>query len=161
MARDRPLRQRDVGDVHVVQFAAGRDDASACNVHQGAPHLRCCPRDGGDLIDVVRAARAGIDPTRHAVLQEQRRAFLATAGMGVDVDQSWSNDLAARIDRLGGVARDVGLDRDDLAASDRNVAYRVEPNRGVDDAPALNKEIVGRCESFWNVGEQRSATHAH
>ena len=37
--------------------------------------------------------------------------------MGVDVDQPRSNDLAARIDRLGGVARDVGLDRDDLAGS--------------------------------------------
>jgi hypothetical protein len=81
--------------------------------------------------------------------------------MGVDVDQSWSNDLAARIDRLGCVARDVGLDRDDLTVGNRNVAYRVEPNRGVDDAPALNKEIVGRGESFWNVGEQRSATHAY
>src|SRR5262249_4296366 len=61
----------------------------------------------------------------------------------------------------GGVARDVGLYRDDLSASNRNVAYRIEPNRGVDDAPALDKEIVGRRESFWNVGEQRSATHAH
>ena len=58
--------------------------------------------------------------------------------MGVDVDQPRSNDLAARIDRLGGVARDVGLDRDDLAGGNRNVAYRIEPNRGVDDAPALN-----------------------
>ena len=58
--------------------------------------------------------------------------------MGVDVDQSRSNDLAARIDRLGGVARDVGLDCDDLSASNRNVTYRIEPNRGVDDAPALN-----------------------
>jgi hypothetical protein len=53
--------------------------------------------------------------------------------MGVDVDQSRSNDLAARVDRLGGVARDVGLDRDDLAAGNRNVADRVEPSRGVDD----------------------------
>src|SRR5262245_26151776 len=81
--------------------------------------------------------------------------------MGVDVDQSGSNDLAARIDRLGGIARDVGLDRDDLAAGNGYVAYRIEPNRGVDDAPALNKKIVGRRASFWNVGEQRSPTHAH
>src|SRR5215831_9281556 len=81
--------------------------------------------------------------------------------MGVDVDQSWSNDLAARIDRLGGVTRDVGLNRDDLAAGNGNVAYRIEPNRGVDDAPALDKEIVGRRASFWNMGEQRSPTRAH
>jgi len=81
--------------------------------------------------------------------------------MGVDIDQSRSNDLAARIDRLGGVARDVGLDRDDLAAGNRNVADRIEPSRGVDDAPALDNEIVGRRASFWNVGEQRSRTRAH
>src|SRR5262249_54356394 len=78
--------------------------------------------------------------------------------MGVDIDQSRSNDLAARVDRLGGVARDVGLDRDDLAAGNRNVADRIEPSRGVDDAPALDKEIVGRRASFWDVGEQRSRT---
>src|SRR5215472_8696210 len=53
MARDRSLRQRDVGGVHVVQLAGGRDDASAGDVHQGAAHLGCCPRDGGDLVDVV------------------------------------------------------------------------------------------------------------
>ena len=120
-----------------------------------------CPGDGGDLVDVVRAGRAGIDPSGHAVLHEQRRPFLATAGMGVDVDQPRSNDLAARIDRLGGVARDVGLDRDDLAGGNRNVAYRIEPNRGVDDAPTLDQEIVGRRASIWNVGEQRSPTHVH
>src|SRR5262249_4186278 len=51
--------------------------------------------------------------------------------------------------------------RDDLAAGNGNVACRIEPNRGVDDAPALDKEIVGRRVSFWNVGEQRSPTHAH
>jgi len=61
----------------------------------------------------------------------------------------------------GGVARDVGFDRDDLAPGNRNVAYRIEPNRGVDDTPTLNKEIVGRRASFWNVGEQRNPTHAH
>ena len=70
MARNRPLRQGDVGDVHVVQLAARRDDANPGNVHQGAAHLGSCPRDGGDLVDVVRAGRAGIDPTSHTVLQE-------------------------------------------------------------------------------------------
>src|SRR5215475_13466345 len=70
MARDRPLRQGDVGGVHVVQLAGGRDNADAGNVHQGAAQLGCCPRDGGDLVDIVRAGRAGIDPTGHAVLQE-------------------------------------------------------------------------------------------
>ena len=132
------------------------DDAGARDVHQGAADLRRCPRDGGDLIDVVGAARAGIDPAGHAVLQEQRRPFLAAAGMGVDVDQARGDDLAARIDRFGGVARDVGLDRGDLAAGDRHVADRIEPDRGIDDAPALDDQIIGRRERLRNAGEHRS-----
>jgi hypothetical protein len=161
MAGDCPLRQSHVGNVHVVQLAAGRNDAGARNVHQSAAYLRGCPRNGRDLIDVVRASRAGIDPAGHTVLQQQRRAFIAAAGMGVDVDQSWSDDLAARIDRLGGVARDVGLDRDDPAAGNREVACRIEPNRGVNDAPALDQEIVGRRGGLRNTGEQRGAGRTH
>ena len=101
--------------------------------------------------------RAGIDPARHAVLQAQRRPFLAAAGMGVDVDQARRDDLAARIDRFGGVARDVGLDRRDVAASDRHVADGIEPDRRIDDAPALDNQIVGRRERIRNAGEQRGA----
>jgi hypothetical protein len=49
----------------------------------GAHHLsRKLQALGGDLIDVVRATRCGIDPAGHAVLQEQRRPFLAAAGTG-------------------------------------------------------------------------------
>ena len=113
-------------------------------------------RDGGDLIDVVGAARAGIDPAGHAVLQGQLRPFLAAAGMGVDVDQARGDDLAARIDRFGGVARDVGIDRRDLAADDRHVADRIEPDRGIDDAPALDDQIIGRREHVRDAGEHRS-----
>ncbi len=52
--------------------------------------------------------------------------------------------------------RDVGLDRRDLAAGDRHVADRVEPDRGVDDAPALDDEVVGRRKRSWAVGKDRS-----
>ena len=139
IARDRPLRQGHVGGVDVVQLAAGSDNAGARDIHQRAADLRRSSRHRGDLIDVVGAARAGIDPAGHAVLQEQLRPFLAAAGMGVNVDQARRNDLAARIDRLGGVARDVGLDRRDLAAGNRHVADGIEPDRRIDDAPALDE----------------------
>ena len=118
---------------------------------RSAADLRRAPRDGGDLIDVVGSRRAGIDPAGHAVLQAQRRPFLAAAGVGVDVDQARRDDLAARIDRIGGVARDVGLDRHDLAAGDRHVADRVEPDRGIDDAPALDDQTRRSAASAFGM----------
>ena len=87
-----------------MQLAAG-SHAGARDVDQAAADLRRAARDGGDCVHVVRAARAGIDPACHAVLQAHRRAFLAAAGMGVDVDQAGRHDLAARIDRVGGACR--------------------------------------------------------
>src|SRR6202035_5995372 len=61
----------------------------------------------------------------------------------------WSDDLAPRIDRLNGIARDVGFDRGNFAACDRHVAYRVESGGGVDDATSPDDEIVGRRERPW------------
>ena len=70
---------------------------------------------------------------------------MTRAAWVVDVDQARDDDLAARVDGLGGaVGRDVGLDGRDAAARDRHVADRVEPERGIDDAPALDDQIVGR-----------------
>ena len=157
MARDGATRQGNVGEVDVVQFAAGADDAAARDVHQHAADLRRSPRDGGDLIDVVRAGRAGVDPAGHAVLQGQWRPFLAAAGVSVDVDQARRDDLAARIDRVGSAGRNVGLHRHDAAAGDRHVADCVEPDRGIDDAPALDDQLVGLREHIRNTGEHRSA----
>jgi hypothetical protein len=76
---------------------------------------------GRDLIDVVGSHRSAIDPPGHAVLQANPRAFCDTRRMRVDVDQAWGDDLAARIDGIGGIARDVSLDRGDLARNDRHV----------------------------------------
>ena len=107
MARDGATRQGNVSEVDVVQFAGWADDAAARDVHQHAADLRRSPRDGSDLIDVVCAARAGIDPACHAVLQGQRRPFLAAAGVSMDVDQARRDDLAARIDHVGGAGRNA------------------------------------------------------
>jgi hypothetical protein len=81
--------------------------------------------------------------------------------MGMDVDQAWRDNLAARIDRFPGVARNVGLDRYDPAARYRQITRRVEPGRWIDDASAPDDKIVGRRECPWNMGERRSAGGAN
>jgi hypothetical protein len=100
MAGDRSLRQGHIGPVHIVQLATGRDNAGACDIDERAADLGASSRHRGDLIDIVGAGRAGIDPAGHPVLQEQLRPFLAAAGMRVNVYQARYNDLATHIDSL-------------------------------------------------------------
>ena len=64
--------------------------------------------------------------------------------MGMDVDQARDDELAARIDGVGGVSRDVGLDGGDAASRDRHVADRVEPDGRIDDAPAPDDQVIPR-----------------
>jgi hypothetical protein len=64
--------------------------------------------------------------------------------MGVDVDQTRRDDLAARIDRVRGFGRNIGVHRGDFARGDRHVADRIEPDRRIDDTPASDDEIIGR-----------------
>jgi len=111
------------------------------------------PRHDGDLVDVVGTARSGVDPARDAILQGEGRPFLGAAGMDVDVDQAGGHDLAARVDRLGGIARKIGFDGDDLAAGDSDVARCVETDRGVDHASALDEDVVGCRESVRSAGK--------
>src|SRR5439155_7509497 len=132
MACDGATRQVNVREGEVVQFAA-RADAAARDVDQEAADLRRFPRDGGNLIDDVCSSRAGIDPAGHAVLQGQRRPLFAAAGMRMDVDQAWRDDLPAGIDRVGSTRRNGGFYYHDPAAVERYVVDRVEPNRGIDD----------------------------
>ena len=134
MARDRALRQSHAGGIDVVRLAGRSDDAGPRDVDQAAAELRRAARDRGNRVHIVRSARAGIDPGGDAVLQTHRRALLTAPGMGVDVDQARNDNLAARIDVLGGIRRDAGLDRRNPAASDRHIADRIQSDRGVDDA---------------------------
>ena len=160
IARDRALRQGDIGAVDIMQLALGRDDAGPGDVHQDAADLRRATRDGSDLIDIVGAAGAGVDPAGDAILQAHRRPFLASAGMGVNVDQARRDDLSARIDRLGGVTRDICRDRRDFALHNRHVAHGIEPHGGIDDAPALDHQIIGGGAGPAHTAEQRGACGA-
>jgi len=61
-----------------------------------------------------------------------------TGSMGVDVDQARGDDLAAGIDGIGGIARNISIDPGDLARDDRHVADGIEPDRWIDHAPAFD-----------------------
>ena len=47
--------------------------------------------------------------------------------MGVDVDQPGYHELAARVEHVGALSLDVGLDRHDPPAGDRHVAGCIDP----------------------------------
>src|SRR5258706_308773 len=112
---------------------------------------------GGAYMCVTMSPRSGIDKARHAVLQRQRRRILAAAGVSVNVDQAWSDDLATSIDGLDSIAHDVGLDRDDAAARNCDVANAVKPDRRIDDASPLDDEIAGCSLCVPHGGHHRSA----
>src|SRR5205085_6102295 len=95
-----------------------------------------------------------------AIQERQRRSFLAAGSVGVDVDEARCDDLPARVNRFGSVRRYIGIDRRDPAAGDCDVADRVEPERGIDDAPALDDQIVGRRERLRQTGKERSTGSA-
>jgi hypothetical protein len=114
-----------------------------------------CGRGGGDLIDVVGARRSAVDPAGHAVLQANARALRHAGSMGVDVDQTRGDDLAAGIYGIGGIASDIDIDRGDLARDDRHVADSIKSDRWIDHAPAFDNEIIGRGGQVSNTGERR------
>ena len=63
----------------------------------------------------------------------------------MEVDQAWDDHFARRVDDVTGGVSDIGLDRHNPAGRDPHVADRVEPQRGIDDAPTLDDQVmVGR-----------------
>ena len=80
--------------------------------------------------------------------------------MRVDVDEAGHDELAARVERCGGLGRERRFDGRDSAGSDADVAHGVEPQRRVDDAPALDDEVVTarlRARAVLPRREQRRA----
>ncbi|HEY3642940.1 MAG TPA: hypothetical protein VGL31_17745, partial [Xanthobacteraceae bacterium] len=68
--------------------------------------MRRSPRDGSDLIDVVRSAGAGIDPAGYAVLRNRDVVVGIKARLSNNV--AGSNDLEA-LRRAQSVAAPLGL----------------------------------------------------
>ena len=140
MARNRTARERDIGTIEIMQLTAGTDDAGTRDVHQQAADLRRAARDCGAVVDVIGAARAGIDPAGDAVLQRQRRAVFRACRVAVYIDQTRRDDFAACVDHFG-AAGDRRFDRNDLAAGNRDIAHGVEADRRIDHATALYDKI--------------------
>src|SRR3546814_8338940 len=61
--------------------------------------------------------------------------------MGVDVDETGSDDLARRVD-LFAPGADVRSHRDDAVALDRHIGHERLAARAVDDGAAANHQIV-------------------
>src|SRR5258706_13306788 len=116
---------------------------------------------------MIGALRPRIDPSRPAVWEAKGWPLFGARGMGMAVKRTGNGKLAARIDGFGRRRRDVGLDGGDAPARDGHVADCTDPQRRIDDAPALDNQIVarGRCrrERSCSPGEcqcARSACHA-
>ena len=75
--------------------------------------------------------------------------------MGVDIEQTRDDELRSRIDGVGCVTRNVGFDGDDAASRDGHVADRIEPYGGVNDASALDDQVIACREDSRNAGEDR------
>ena len=72
--------------------------------------------------------------------------------MSVDVEQPGDDEAAARVDDLGGTGGDVRLDRRDAPAAYRQVEGRVDVQRGIEDATALDDHVVRLREQAGRAG---------
>ena len=91
---------------------------------------------------MIGPLRTGVDPPGHAVLQHEPGSLGGARGMRMDIDQARDDELAARIDAVSGVTRDVRLDGGDPPSRDRHVADGVEPDRGIDDTSAPDNQVI-------------------
>src|SRR5262245_66604211 len=64
--------------------------------------------------------------------------------MRMNIEEAWHDDLAACIDRLRSISANIGLDCGDAAGADGDVTDRVDPQRWIDHAAALDEQVVAR-----------------
>jgi len=86
IASNGALRRGHVSASDVVQLAA-RHNPCARNVNERASKPRRSTRDFSDMVNIVRATRTRIDRAGHAILQAQRRSFLASPCVRLDVSR--------------------------------------------------------------------------
>ena len=125
IARDGRLGGVDVGQRKIVRATLGQD-ALAANVDQDTRRLGRRPRDRHHIANLVRACRPRIHPSRHAVRQADARAVVVLRVVAMDIEEPRHDELARRIDHLGGGNVDVRGDRRDTAPGHRDVPERVD-----------------------------------
>ena len=148
MGVDGPPGRRDVGIGEVEQLADGAE-AGAAEVEQDADAVRRRLGEPHQPVDVVGAARAGVDHRGDARGQAVRRRHLRT-GMDVDVDEAGRHELAPRVEHVGGVARrQVASHGGDTALADAHIGHGVVAARRVDDPTALDQQVEAGGERRW------------
>jgi hypothetical protein len=128
-----------------VDGVAVGTNPAASDVDERAAGLRRRAGKGDDLIDAVGLGAASVNPTRDAVSQDPGWSRRILCGMGVNVEESRDDELAARIDGFGGVGNDPRRHCSDAAVRDRHVADAVQPGGRIDDPAAANEEIAVRA----------------
>ena len=77
--------------------------------------------------------------------QHQARSLGGPPRVGVDIDQTGYDKLAARIDRVESVGCDRRLDGGNAAARNCHITYGIEVQRRIDDPPTPDEQVVLRC----------------
>src|SRR5215510_13368796 len=112
--------------------------------------------------EIARAGAAGIDGGRHPgppaeIFRIDAKRGAAPVDMGVQVDEARGHVCTSDVAHRGArSAFEVRAKRGDLACGEGHIHSAIEILRGVDDVPALEKQIVShvsplRCSSFvWS-----------
>ncbi|MGH6740577.1 MAG: hypothetical protein ACREDY_16385 [Bradyrhizobium sp.] len=106
---------------------------------------------------MIGSLRSRVNPAGHAILQYQPGAIGGARRMRMNIEEAGDDQFAARVERVGCVACDVGLDSGDAASRDCHIAYRIETDGWVDHASALDDQVVLRRESSRHAGEHHGA----
>ena len=133
--RDVPVEAEDAGERDVEEG----EDAVGRMRHDVVAEAVIVARAGAARVDQRRARRAPGDEAR---VDAQRSRLVVD--VGVDVDEPGRDDRAAHVAHLGAVGVDRCADRGDLAALDRHVEMSVHAVAFVDDATALQDEVIAR-----------------
>ena len=125
-----------------------RVDAGERDVQVGEDaHRRRLDHVLAEAREVARPRAAGVDRGGDAggaaeILRVDAERGAAPVHVRVQVDQAGRDDVALHVAHFGRVA-EIVADLRDLAAGERHVGDAVDVLRRVDDAPALQDEIVG------------------
>ncbi len=83
-----------------IQELAGSRYARACDVQEDPNAVWRRPRDLHERVNVVCAGGSAVDHRRDAVPEKHRRRQVRRGDVNVEIDQSWRDDLSARVDDI-------------------------------------------------------------
>ena len=164
--------------LHSSEFFRGR--RAPLGSHDGAAHRvvadqrRVVHRNAG-LLDACERGREVLGGStavachhrRHAHLDEMLRQWMVGdfIGVGVHVDESWTDDLAARFEDRRCSGRAERADRGNPAVSDANICRSRRCAGAIDDASASDENVKGlfrlSCTCAVAAGQQKQNNRDH